>query len=281
MKLISIFFISFFIFISASMAQSYRLDQENLPVMEAGLGIGWANFPYYPGASKRRNFVLPYPAFIFRGDKVRADEDGGMRGRFFSNERFEINTSVGFSLPVNSDDVPSRYGMDNLDPLFELGPGVIYHFIPAKKGRRYTLSLNLGTRIAISSDFKHTKHKGYVLHPLLFGWYKIHKNLTVFNGLSATWATKDYHNHFYRVKGRESGALRPSYEAKGGNMSITLSTFFIFNFLKKWSVFGGAVMTSYDHASNKDSPLHIKDHTVSGITGLTFWFYQSDKKQKI
>jgi outer membrane scaffolding protein for murein synthesis (MipA/OmpV family) len=49
------------------------------PLWEAGIGIAGVHFPDYRGSSHTRNYVLPAPYLVYRGDIVTADR-GGLRG---------------------------------------------------------------------------------------------------------------------------------------------------------------------------------------------------------
>lgn len=256
-------------------SQSYRLNQTSLPKFEFGGGLGWANLPYYPGSTIRRTLVLPVPSFIYRGDKLRADEDGGLRGRFFSNRHLEINTSFGLIFPVKSEKVPLRKGMKDLDPVIEIGPGVIIHLIPKKKNQKYTISLNLGTRVGIQTDFTSVHHRGYVFSPLLFSWIQASKKVTLFNGLALAWSTKKHQAYLYDVANHEAASFRPAYRSSGGLFNSRLVSFFIYNPHPNWSLFGGGIWQNYNLAANKKSPLHETDNAISGILGFTYWFYQS------
>jgi outer membrane protein len=274
-----IFIFSLFIILlsSTTYSQNYRLDQKSLPLWEVGAGISWAQLPYYPGSKGSRKLTIPYPSFIYRGDKIRADEDGGLRGLFVKSERFEINASFGFNLPADQDDIAIRAGMNKLDPLIEIGPGLIYHIIPRKKSSRFSLSLNLGMRMATSTNFSYTKHRGFIFNPLIFGWTQISKKLVMFNGLSTSIATKNYHAFFYDVEDRFANTQRTSYKSRGGFVGSTLSTFFIYNVGSKLSLFAGGLYENFTHARNRQSPLHESDHNTSLISGVTYWFYKSKR----
>ncbi|MCB9094368.1 MAG: MipA/OmpV family protein [Halobacteriovoraceae bacterium] len=260
--------------------QSYRLLDKELPVLEIGAGVGWAHLPYYPGGSEMRDFIIPFPSFVYRGKKIRADEDGGLRGRFFSSERFEINTSFGFNLPGSSEDIAARRGMEDLDPIIEVGPGIIYHIIPRSKAKSFSLSLNIGLRAAVSSDFQHTQQRGAVFSPLLFSWYQITDHLTLFNGLSGTWASQQFHAFFYDVEEKYSTSNRAQYKSESGLFSSSFSNFFIYNLKSQWSFVLGFVFENFKDAANRNSPLLERENTFSTIVGFNYWFYQSEEKTK-
>lgn len=264
----------------SSRAQTYRLDQKELPLLEAGVGLGYANLPYYPGSSQRRNFVLPVPVFVYRGDLFRADEDGGPRGRFFANRRWEFNASFGVTLPVSEDEAPLREGMEDLDFIFEIGPGVIYHIIPKDKDKRWALSLNFAIRLPVATNGSRFRQQGVVFNPVLFSWYRWSQNLTMFNSLSGVFSSQRHQAFFYDVRGSEELSDRPAFQSEAGLLALGLSQFMIWNINPTWSIFGGAVYRNYSFTANRDSPLHEEDSTFSVVVGFSFWFYQSAEKRR-
>lgn len=266
--------LSLFLFTN-TYAQTYRLNQKSPPTFEAGIGIANANLPAYSGAKERRKLTLPFPSFVYRGDTLRADEDGGLRGRLFKSDRVEINTSFSFSFPVDSENIEAREGMDDLDALFEVGPGVIIKLIPKKENSRFTLSLNLATRAAFTTDLNLTRAQGVSLNPLLFAWTQLSDKTTMFNGLSVNFASQKLHAHFYDVAPQFATATRSQYTSEAGFFSTNLSTFFIFNTDSRWSFFTGAFYENHKGAANTDSPLHLRDENFSTIVGMTYWFYRS------
>lgn len=96
-----------------------------LPLIEAGVGAFHARFPHYPSANTYYSLTLPFPNFVYRGDILRADENGGLRSRFFNSENFEVNLSIGGALPVSSERLEAREGMPDLKTMVEFGPGFI------------------------------------------------------------------------------------------------------------------------------------------------------------
>ncbi|MEO8188307.1 MAG: MipA/OmpV family protein, partial [Burkholderiaceae bacterium] len=105
----------------ASIAQ-----EQDLPLWEVGGGATFLRVPDYRGSEDVRNYVLPIPWFVYRGEIFRADRDGA-RARLFDSERIKVNLSVSGSVPVDSDRNRAREGMEDLSPLFELGPVVNVH----------------------------------------------------------------------------------------------------------------------------------------------------------
>ena len=52
----------------AAMTCACPASARDEPLWEAGVGIAGLHFPDYRGSSHTRNYVLPTPYFIYRGD---------------------------------------------------------------------------------------------------------------------------------------------------------------------------------------------------------------------
>ncbi len=268
-------FLLILIFSIFSQAQTYRLNQEKLPFLEAGFGVGFANLPYYAGAKETRNFVLPFPAFIYRGKIFRSDENGGWRGRLIDNEYFEINTSFGLGIPVNSDRISVRSDMPDIDTVFELGPGFIFHLFPKNEKRNFRLSVSLGLRYAFSTDLSRIDARGWSFSPRIFSWWQITNRFTLYNGVGGKWTDSNFANYYYGVDEQFSNPSRTRFDAVGGNESINYSNFMIYNFTDELAVYTGIFYENYSMAQNRDSPLHVVNEAFSLVLGFTYWFYQS------
>ena len=262
-------------------AQTYQLKRKNLPLLELGVGLGYANLPRYEGSKERRNISLPFPTFIYRGDVIRSDEDGGLRGRLKFSDRLEINAAFGLSLPVDSDNIEARRGMDDLDPLFELGPGFIYHAIVMTEDRPFSLSVNLATRYAFTSDLSFTKARGWVLNPIVYSRIKFNEKYSAFLSYSYKWAEKSYQSYYYDVPKNFETSIRPAYHAGGGPLASRVANFFVYQPNDQYAYALGVIYSNYQDAANKNSPLHVKDENYSLILGVTYWFYQSKDLVKV
>ena len=109
-----------------ALSSSPGLFAEELPRLELGIGVTSIHLPDYRGSSEQRNYLLPLPFVIYRGENIRADRDG-IRGLLFKHPRMALNVSIGGYVPVDSADNPQREGMSDLDPTFEVGPSLNFH----------------------------------------------------------------------------------------------------------------------------------------------------------
>lgn len=261
-------------------SQSYQLKRETHPLLEVGAGFGYADLPQYEGSRERRSVALPFPTVIYRGDYVRADEDGGLRSRLKFSDRFEVNASFGLSLPVDSDQIEVRESMPDLDPLLEIGPGFIYHILGSTPERPYTLSINFAARYTFTTDLDLTQARGWVLNPIAYSRIKINDKFSAFLSVSQKWAEKDYQRYYYDVPEEYATSDRSPYTASGGILSTRWASFLAYQPTDKMAWATGLIYFNYANAANRDSPLHVMNDNFSIIFGFTYWFYQSEEMVK-
>ncbi len=255
-------------------AQNYFNLEEDPPTLELGVALVNATTPHYPGSDQQTSITLPFPAIIYRGDKLRADEDGGFRGRFLHSDNFELNLSLGGALPVGSDDNDERSGMPKLDTILEFGPGLIIHFVPKASRKKYRISLSLPIRFAISTDISDTYGRGVLFNPLLYGFYKIDEKFAAVMSVSGTWATQKLHNYLYTVDPKFSTPTRSAYQAESGYLLTTMTLGL--NYLwKEYSVFAGYALHNASDNANRNSPLFVQKTNHSIGLGFIWWFYES------
>jgi outer membrane scaffolding protein for murein synthesis (MipA/OmpV family) len=87
-----------------------------LPLWEAGVGLGAVSSPAYPASSDRSTRALALPFVVYRGEIIRSDQ-GGIGARVLHGDTFELDVGFAASLPARSDDIEARRGMPNLGPL--------------------------------------------------------------------------------------------------------------------------------------------------------------------
>lgn len=258
------------------------LDQKTEPLWEAGAGVVTALTPAYPGSEDTSRFVIPFPTFFYRGEILRADEEGGARGRFFKTEDFEINLSVGGSLPASSEDVKAREGMPDLNTMIELGPGFLATLWKKRGAQNYKLGLNIPLRAAMAVDFFEVKERGLVFNPLL---YFVSQNIFgsrvfTFTGLSSVVASHKFHRYFYQVEPQFATASRPVYSSESGYLGTTISQGFSKLIYKNVNAFLGLSYTFHKGAANENSPLFKKEHNFSAAVGFVWWFYESQERAR-
>lgn len=220
-----------------------------LPLWEAGAGVGVISFPDYRGSDQRRVWALPVPYLIYRGDILRVDKDG-MRGLFFKSDRVELNMSLNGSIPVDSEHNDARRGMPDLDPTLEIGPSLNVSLWRSADTKR-RLALQLPLRAVIATDLSHVRDEGWLFAPNL--------NLDVEDVMSRTgwhfgllagpiFANRRYNRYFYAVDSAFATAGRPAYDPGAGyagtqliaSLTKRFPDFWVGGFLR-WDTLGGAV----------------------------------------
>ena len=183
-------------------------EGELRPEWEFGLGATGFTFPDYRGADESRDYVLPFPYVIYRGDMLRVDRQG-VRGVFFESDRVEFDFSLSGTPPVDSSKNRAREGMPDLDPTFEIGPRL--NVVLARDASRdRALSFRLPVRAVIATDLSYAQGQGVTGFPNLTydsrpRFFEGRWRLGVQAGL--LYATHQYHRYFYSV---DESSPRPS-----------------------------------------------------------------------
>lgn len=197
-----------------------------LPLWEAGLFIGLAQLPEYRGSDETRFYTLPLPFLIYRGQHVQVDRQGVL-GHLLQGRRWKLSMSFFGHPPVKSDS-HLRRGMDDLDPMIEMGPMIHWSFYDTLT---YQQKIVLKLRTVMSIDAWELDHQGYrgtlqwAHHYLLNPTWRLGWNLNILYGDAR------YHRYLYGVKVSEVSPTRAAYAATSGYAGTGIS----FNLLHKVS----------------------------------------------
>jgi hypothetical protein len=164
------------------------LEQDEPAYLELGAGITTFTFPDYPGSSNSQVYLIPYPAAFVRGDTLRADEEGGIRGRFLSNPDYELSFSGSLNFSSDADDNPVRAGMPRLETLVELGPSILIRLKKSSKNSPMRWTLSLPLRFAFTTDLKKSTDRGLVFNPFVFSSERIFGGKTLCSLVAGTFA---------------------------------------------------------------------------------------------
>ncbi len=251
-----------------------RAAEQTLPLWELGIGSAAMRFPDYRGSAHSQSYLLPYPAVIYRGERLQVDRKG-LRGLLFDSERVLLDISLDGAVPVDSDQNGTREGMPDLDATFEIGPSLktILH-----DGKALEVRFNLPYRYVYASDFTHLGSHGTVFHPNLSLDYHGRWNM----GLSAgpLYGSFDYHNYYFSVAPAYATPDRPAYKAEGGFSGTRYSL--SFSHRSKRFRLGGFLR--YDDLSNavfRDSPLVVRDNAWMAGLSLAWFFKQSEQTVRV
>lgn len=199
------------------LAPPATLAADGLPRWEAGLGVGTVRGPDYRGSDEYRNYLLPVPYLVYRGEILKADRRG-VRSELFQSVRASVNISATLGLPGRSDRNQVRAGMPDLDPTVEIGPSFNLRFYE-NRPRDRLLSLRLPLRAVIATDLSYADYIGWVFLPhVAFDLFDVGPARGWHLGLSAgpIYASGRYHDYYYAVRPEFASAARPAYDAGSG-----------------------------------------------------------------
>ena len=249
---------------------------EQLPLWEAGAGIGFATIPHYRGSNQDKTWVLPVPYLIYRGDLMKVEESR-LHGLFFKTDRVELDLSVNGSPPVRDND--ARRGMPDLEATLEIGPSVDI-FLLRSPDRKQTLELRLPARVVIATDFSHVDRVGWIFQPSLnLDLRDVLGNPGWKFGLQAglIYTDRRYTQYFYAVDPMFATADRPAYSTGGGYAGTAVLAAISKRFPAFW-VGGFAKWDSVAGAVFEDSPLVKTKHNFTTGLGVAWIFGASPEK---
>jgi MipA family protein len=244
------------------------------PLWELGLGAGWLHLPHYRGSDQTRDWLLPIPYFVYRGDVFRADREGA-RARLLDNTGgFDLDLSAAVNTPTRSRDNRAREGMANLAPTVEIGPSLNYTLT---QGAGWQLDLRLPAR-AVFTVARRPASIGWTANPVLYLAADV-QNWDVVLQAGPVWSGRAYNRYFYDVASADARLGRPAYESRGGNAgwvatataSRRLGPVWIGTYMQADGL-GGAVFA--------DSPLLRKRLNISYGIGLSWVFSESSARAK-
>lgn len=234
--------------------------EDKLPRLEIGAALFGLHAPDYRGAESDDTYLFPIPYIKYRGDRFKVDD--GARGLLFDSPDLEISISGNFSLPVENDS-EERDGMDDLDPLFELGPSINYRFHRFENSAWW---LGLPLRFAYTVDSE-LEYVGYVIQPRV-SWTRPSRRLgdwqLSFN-TGPLYISEAYHEYYYSVDPAEATPTRPAYDAQAG-YSGWRTDFSYSRRIRQFWLGGFFRYNSLHDAEIEDSPLvREKDSLIVGI----------------
>jgi len=266
-----------FVFLCLSLLSFQNVRGEEKPLWELGLGVAALRMPDYRGSDESRNYVLPYPYLIYRGDFLKIDKDS-ISGRLFKTDRLLLDISLFGNMPVDSSENRARSGMPDLDPTFQVGPSLEIKLIEDKQ-EEYKLTLALPVRAVYGFDLPSLHHEGWVFSPKLeFKKADFIPNSGINLWLSAgpIFTTRAYHAYYYSVEPAYATATRPAYSAEGGYSGSVVSVGLNKQY-KKFSFNAFVNMDFLQNAAIEDSPL-VKDRSTV-IYGISVsWLFMKSKR---
>jgi len=233
-----------------------------LPVWEAGVGIGDLSMSHYLGSDESASHGFAYPFFIYRSEYVQADRDG-MRAKLFQRDNLRLNVSLNASLPVNSDDNRARKGMDDLDSMLEIGPTLQYRLYKSVHNT-HRWKLDFPLRVGLTFDGFDVASRGWIINPSVV-YTSGDSRWKQWVSVGPLFAEQRYQQYYYGVdkefvrEGREAHHSQPGYVGMKLAMSLRFKymQFTVGSFVRYVNLHG---------AANEDSPLvKAKDNFSFGV----------------
>jgi outer membrane protein len=251
----------------------------DLPLWEAGAGMLNFRAPHYRGSKQHKDYYWPLPYAIIRGEKVQAD-NSFMRGNFYLSKKLSIDLSLNAGLNVNSKDNRIRQGMPNIDNSFEIGPMVRF-FLWKSENEDNIFNLEMPLRSVFTTNFKSINHIGFFNIPY-FNYISAPQPWNLFWAIEASigpmFASKKYHNYYYKISENYALPERPFYESKSGYSGLQGSIMATKRY-KNWLFFP---FIRYDYlkgAAFEDSPLIETQHYRLYGFGIVYFFGHSKERQ--
>ncbi|NOY72667.1 MAG: MipA/OmpV family protein [Gammaproteobacteria bacterium] len=249
------------LFISVIFINTTYVWAEHQPLWEIHAGLMGMQLPHYRGSNSYSTPIYPFPALIYRGERLKAS-DGKIQGLLYTSETVNLDVSLAGSLPASPDDNSAREGMPRLDTTFEIGPSLITNFWQSED-QNTRLSLELPIRAAFSIDIEGLaiRNRGWTFAPSI----SIKHHVNNWKGellFGPVFADRRYHSYFYDVSTQYETSVRPTYDARSGysGSRITLS---IDKHFKRLSVIGVARYDVLSNAIFMDSPLIERTNNLS------------------
>jgi outer membrane protein len=246
-------------------------DRADLPLWEFGAVAGGLSQQAYPGADEQvgRAALLPY--VVYRGEVLRADNDGaGLRA--IRTAGFELDLSLAGSLSSGGDSLKAREGMARLNTLVEIGPVARWFLNGRDAVDRVTFELPL-RGVFEARDLSH--HRGVALEPKLSLDRRVRGGWSY--GLSASLLIGDERlgSTFYRVAPADALPDRPAYDAEAGLIAWRLNGRVWRQLTPDLRLFAFGRVDSVAGAVNRDSPLVRRTTGASVGVGLVYTLKRS------
>lgn len=259
-------------------SQPIGSQKSQRPLYEFGVGAAVFELPDYPGSDQSRVRTLGLPYAIYRGRYLRADEDGGIRGRFLDLERWDLDLSAGAAFPANSEENRARKGMPDLDWIGRIGPRLRYRLL--ERDHRDRFWINLPVQAVFSTDLGRLDSRGFVFIPSLQYDYRgfLGGRLRVVTTIAGVYAARPLMDYLYTVPTKFSRANRPPYSAREGFLELRYRASLIWRISPQYILAGGLGWNSLEAARNQDSPLLRQKTTTLAFLGLVWRVFASSEK---
>jgi outer membrane protein len=265
------------LFAAPAMGEEEAGDEAE-PLWEVALASYIRSGPAYPASDETQTDFIPLPFPIYRGKFLRVGDSNEkpITARMFRRDRIKLDLDFGLNLPVDSDDIDAREGMDDLDLLFEVGPELELQFVENLPGEFF---LGLQLRGAWSFDSVNPEWRGSIYSAELKHEYPQRDAKTkLVTRLTPEYANTPYMRYFYGVSEKFATPDRPAYDASGGYLGTRLNFSFRHQLSKQFELRTGMRFGFYNGAENEDSPLFTTKSTEEVYFAFMWKFWESKRR---
>lgn len=250
----------FFAFCLTAQAQTKEVKPRSKWAL--GLGAGWLSD--YPAAAQGRLRFIPFP--VIRGSFFRVDRISGVSGDMYNDSRLDFSWNFIFQFPTDSDDIPARVGMPDLDWLLSLGPEIKYYIY--RQGHHKTF-FRMPVRLNTCTNFaEDTRFCGVAINPGI-------RHVMVYEGFGEfTWRweafsqSSEYQQYFYEVPNQFATASRPAFHARAGFLGFAYGLFHSLPF-DGWDLSTAINVYDYSLGINHESPLFLHKTNYALFMAIT------------
>ncbi len=240
---------------------------------ELGAGIGHLSTNAYIGSSETVLVTTPVPFIKLKTDFFDLSE-GAIKMLWFENTPFRLSFNFDLGLPVESNKVLVRQGMDDLDAVLQVGPMVSYLL---STGQPLNWKFELPLTAALSLGEAGLDSVGWVFTPRIVMRLQLNNDASPLDlevSLGPVYGAKDYHQYYYSVSQNDSTLARNEYNANGGYAGYRLNV----SFTKRVNDIWFGLYMRYHNLSDaefSDSPLvDQKDYWL--VTFAASWIIGSN-----
>lgn len=242
-----------------------QATEDDVPAYwEYGVGVGYIHFEHYPGAAQFNDLLLPFPTFQYRGRILRADDRDGAHAYLLKDSRLTLELS-GTGYPgLDADKNSARKGMEDLPWLLALGPQLVYK-------ANEDLEFSFAIFDALATDFKTAQFPGQIYQAKFRYTLEIPAQVPMRGHLlySVKYATRGLQSLYYETS---------NYSAKEGLLAQEL-TYFQSVKLGRGRLYVGFSSNDYSNAANRESPLHLRNHSLTYLAGFTYSLGESAQRE--
>ena len=266
------------------------LGQANLyekPKIEAGVAGLNLYAPHYAGSNEYYNASLALPYAQYRFKHIDMGSSNKLYYSFL--EHLELSMSGSIQLPVSTEDEDASRPSEIDDPNAEIvrgksyrrrgmadrswvfGLGMKLSWIPNEYLTLEVNNLYNSTIFSGSPNYVGNSYRPRIIWSVLGEDQKLRLRLSY----SRKFADLTYQQYYYEVSEDDMLEDRPAYKAKSGLHSETIGGLLFVNLFEKLNVGVSISQTDITRAANVDSPLVVKEKSVSRTIFFAYSIWQS------